>query len=726
MKEICNLSKEIELLSPAGNFESLKLAIFNGADAVYLGLEGYNARGGIENFTAENLPPAVAFAHLYNVKVYLTLNTLIKDEEFDEVIKQVKFALQSKVDAFIVQDIGLAFYLRQHFSNIELHASTQMGINNLEGALALKNLGFSRVVLARETPLSEIKRIKTSTDLEIEYFVQGALCVSFSGNCYLCSLLANASGNRGQCKQFCRLPFSANYDKGKRQGYLLSTKDLCMLGKLKQLAQSGVTSFKLEGRARREAYVAVATNVYRKVIDNNFAFDEKDIISLKKVYNRGDFAPGYFDSQNIIYPYIPNHMGVKIGEAFNFSKGKRFNIVSIRSTCEIKRGDILKFIKQDKEIGVLTAVDIKKENGIYKITTTATILCPCQVNMIVDNQFESNYLNKKRTIAVDVTLTLKEGKKAKVTMSAGDTQACYESEFTAERAKTMPLKEQDCFEQFDKMGEQFHLNSFKVLLGKVFLTKSQLNTLRRNCLEQLTKKILEKYEKTHKIQEKSLFLDKKQLIFDKKLPTAEIIEFDDFDKVDLTEKKIFVYKPNNFDQKIQALYDKNADKNIFISLPVMADKSEIDKIKQILFYCKDWGVVANNYWALELKAQEQTIIGSKLNVYNSHSVKYYAGRGYNKIILSIEEMGEIKNCGIILFEYCKFYPEYMIFRHCPLKEHFSGSCNNCKYDNNLCYTFNSKEFKLIRQRINSCQFVLKAKDKVVRQVKENLGKVYEV
>ena len=219
----------IELLAPAGNLDSLKMAIFNGANAVYLGLDDFNARGNIENFNRENLAQCVDFAHLFNVKIYLTINTLIKDEEVDDFLNLVKFALESNVDAFIIQDIGMAYLLRLSFPSIVLHASTQMGVQTLEGVQFLERLGFSRVVLARETSLKEIRRIKENTPIEIEYFVHGALCVAFSGNCYLCSLLAGASGNRGKCKQFCRLKYSLQTENVQKEGYLLSTKDFCML-----------------------------------------------------------------------------------------------------------------------------------------------------------------------------------------------------------------------------------------------------------------------------------------------------------------------------------------------------------------------------------------------------------------------------------------------------------------------------------------------------------------
>ena len=268
--------KRAEILAPAGNLESFYSAINNGADAVYLGLDDFNARGNIENFNLENIEDVIKHAHLFGVKVYLTLNILFDDSEIANILNIVSKLLKFSVDAFIVQDLGLAYCIKKKFPNAVLHASTQMGICNLEGAKFVQSFGFSRVVLARETSLQEIKRIHQNCDIEIEYFVQGALCVSYSGNCYISSLSSGASGNRGKCKQFCRLPYTLTSGKEKREGYFLSAKDFCMLDRLQELAEAGVISFKIEGRARRAGYVGEAVAVYREALDG-----ERNLIAQK-------------------------------------------------------------------------------------------------------------------------------------------------------------------------------------------------------------------------------------------------------------------------------------------------------------------------------------------------------------------------------------------------------------------------------------------------------------
>ena len=721
------MKKSIELLSPAGNFNALKCAINNGADAVYLGLSEFNARSNIENFNIENLADAVMLAHLHNVKVYLTLNTLVGDSEFEEILKLVKKALLCKIDAFIVQDIGLAYFLRANFPYIELHASTQMGICNLEGIKALKDINFSRVVLARETPLSEIKRISENCSIPLEYFIQGALCVSFSGNCYLCSLLAGASGNRGKCKQFCRLPYMLEHDSTKERGYFLSTKDFCMLQYLKELYRSGVSSFKIEGRARREGYVAVATGVYRQAIDNNFIYNEKDKEELKYVFNRGDFISGYFGQEKIIYSKSQNHIGVEIGKIEEIRKGKKFNEIHIKSSKKLKKGDVLKIFDREREIGVISVVDFKElENGKYILTSKAEFPKNSNVRMIINSDLEGKYLANQKKISVKASLILQPGEKAVVFLESAFTKIKYESDIVVEQVKTAPLTKQDCQKQFAKLGDEFILEEIEIDLGDAFLTKAQLNLLRRESLKKLEENILINYQIRENIDKKAQFSPKNIEITDILHKNGEIIEFSDFSKIKFEDEKLYIYKPASFDEQILSSYKKFSKYKIFISLPIMADGNEINLIKKILNQCSNWGVVANNYYTLYLTTKEKTIIGSGLNVFNSYAVKFYAEHGFKNIILSFENHDYIKNCGVNTYSYKSFFPEYMYFRHCPYKENLGSTCQKCNYDNKLTYKLNNVRFDLKRIKLLSCQFVLKSKEEKTMPVPKNCGIIEEV
>lgn len=350
----------MKLLSPAGDFESLKMAVFYGADEVYLGVKDFNARN-IEGFSLTSLREAVDFAHLYHVKVHLAVNILFSNSELQSALDLVVDAYNLGVDAFIIQDLGLASLISKNYPEICIHASTQMGLHNLEGVQFAKKLGFSRVVLSRETPLDEIKRIKQNCNIEIEYFAQGALCVSFSGNCYLSSYLCGASGNRGKCKQLCRLPYKFfEGNKKLAEGYLLSAKDFCMADRLQELKDAGVDAIKIEGRARRPYYVAVATREYRNALDGKPA----DLSELKLAYNR-DFTPGYFEGNGSIISNYKNHIGVQIGKITKVVRGKNFNEIFISSRQKIAPKSTIKTFDGFVEKNTLTLFDIKEVGKIF-------------------------------------------------------------------------------------------------------------------------------------------------------------------------------------------------------------------------------------------------------------------------------------------------------------------------------------------------------------------------
>ncbi|MEG1663387.1 MAG: peptidase U32 family protein, partial [Clostridia bacterium] len=284
-------TRSIELLAPAGDIDSFYSAVNNGANAVYLGLSGFNARLKADNFDGENLIKCVKYAHFFGVKVYVTVNTLVKNSEIVDLIALVEAAVDAHVDAFIVQDLGVAKILTECFPHIVLHASTQCGIHNADGAKIAEKLGFKRIVLSRETKLDDIKAIKATTDLELEFFVQGALCVSFSGNCYMSAVEASASGNRGLCKQLCRMQYDAvketkDSQKLLKSGYLLSARDLCLIDSLKELLDAGISSFKIEGRMKRAGYVGEVVKIYRDAVDeieNQAGKTETHAVSIDKI-----------------------------------------------------------------------------------------------------------------------------------------------------------------------------------------------------------------------------------------------------------------------------------------------------------------------------------------------------------------------------------------------------------------------------------------------------------
>ena len=344
----------IELLSPVGDFECLKAAVQNGADSVYFGGSMFNARASATNFDNNSLKEAIRYAKLRNVKVNFTLNTLLKDNEFQDAINLARYVYNLGADAIIVQDLGLAKYILANMPKMDIHASTQMTIHNLQGVLALEKLGFKRVVLARELNLSEIEYICANSNIEIETFVHGALCISYSGQCLFSSTIGARSGNRGRCAQPCRLPYSL-IDENENlldNGYLLSPRDLCSLEYIPRLISAGVKCFKIEGRMKTPEYVATVTKIYRKYIDlalsgKEYVIDDKDVKSLMQVFNRGGFSSGNFeDDENLNYVYKekPNNMGLYIGNVSSFNKSK--GLITLKTTESLSIQDQISLEKE--------------------------------------------------------------------------------------------------------------------------------------------------------------------------------------------------------------------------------------------------------------------------------------------------------------------------------------------------------------------------------------------
>ena len=280
--------KKPEILAPVGGKEQLEAAVRSGADAVYLGTKNFNARNSAENFDESSLSEAVKYCHARNVKVYVTMNTLFTDKETAELINEIKMIAASGADAVIIQDLGVAALWKKYCPSMPLHASTQMTIHNVAGAVQAEELGFKRLVLARELSLEEIRKIAAGTKAEIEVFVHGALCMSVSGTCLLSSMIGSRSGNRGRCAQPCRLDFKC----GGRE-YALSLKDLSLVDKVNELAEAGVSSLKIEGRMKRAEYVAAAVTAVKK----SLAGEKYDEESLRAVFSRSGFTKGYFLGQ---------------------------------------------------------------------------------------------------------------------------------------------------------------------------------------------------------------------------------------------------------------------------------------------------------------------------------------------------------------------------------------------------------------------------------------------
>lgn len=688
----------IELLSPAGDMESLKMAVFGGANAVYFGAKNFNARAKAQNFDT-TLQEAIAFCHMHGVKAYLTLNTLLENEEVNELLNVAKTALEFGVDAFIVQDFGVFYLLKNYFKNVEIHTSTQMAINNYLGAQMAYDMGAKRVVLSRETCPDDIKLIKQKTNIEIECFIQGALCVGFSGNCYLSSYLFNKSGNRGECLQPCRLLYSAYKDNKKvKEGYLFSAKDNCMAHRLKELADCGVDSFKIEGRLRRAGYVATTTREYRKIIDNNFEVNSQSINNLKKAFNRGDYTEGYLNGNSqIIEANIQNHKGVKIGQIVGFNSGKKFNILEIKSSHEIVRGDVLKLINNQKEVATITAYDVKKKNNIYEITTTTVVPVGTNVNLILDSVQEKNYLNSVKKLNVDFCLAALSGERISLKYIFGSISGEVLGD-VCERAKTQPLTQNQAKEQLSKLTEtNFNLDNFSFITDGVFVSKKQLNELRNEAI----KRIMDNFKQPKSVECNLASINDEQQYINKNNFTLEISN-------QLTSNAdFFVVRPENY---LTFDYNKISHKNAYLYIPSFMTNEDIEIILNILNSHPNLGVYAENIGALAFN--KKTILGAKLNIKNKYALKQLINKNVVAVVLSPELTNEnfqelSKKTSLPTFKsnFDKF--DLITFVHCPIKTLHNNDCGNCKYSKDIMYKMeNGKQLYLKRNIIKHCYFFL--------------------
>lgn len=334
-----------ELLAPAGTWEALVAAVQNGADAVYIGGTSFSARAGAQNFDNAMLAQAVRYCHVRGVKVFVALNTLIKEAEFEKAVQFAAFAYDIGADAIIIQDMGLASFILKFLPDIRLHASTQMTVHSVSGAKVLESLGFKRVVLARELTFEQIRQIKDETNMELEIFVHGAICCSYSGQCLFSSFLGGRSGNRGRCAQPCRLPYELAGESGSiKKGYLLSPKDMCLVQHMEKIKSAGIDSLKIEGRLKRPEYVAAVTKVYRKYLDTPKKPEKCDIDILLNAFNRSGFTDGYFTGHTGAHMMSFNSPSNISEERFEadikktFAENANFRRVDVSAYCEIKRG----------------------------------------------------------------------------------------------------------------------------------------------------------------------------------------------------------------------------------------------------------------------------------------------------------------------------------------------------------------------------------------------------
>ena len=511
---------KVELLSPAGDLECLKVAVQNGANAVYFGAEEFNARINSANFGRQELVEAIEYAKLRGVKTHLTLNILIKNNEFEDAIKLVEFVYNAGIDAIIIQDLGLAKKVIELFPDLEVHSSTQMTIYNLDGANRIKDLGFSRCVLARELSIDEIKHICKNTDIDIEVFIHGALCICYSGQCLMSSMIGGRSGNRGKCAGTCRLPYTLVKDgKEQAKGFLLSSKDVCTLDIIPELIKSGVKSFKIEGRMKSPEYVGIVTSIYRKYIDlaesnKEYEVDEKDKEKLMQIFNRGGFSTGYLKGKlgkDMMYIKKPNHIGIPVGEVIGYNPNKGH--VRVKLSKDLNLGDSIAIHDSSCKIS-----ELMQGNNNIKTANNGQVVTVGRIKGKIKNgdivyKTVSDKLNKeiiqfsskeniKRPIEAIIYLKEKEQLKLKIKDLWTGLEIVRTEDLIVTKANNNGISKERIQEQLSKTGNTpFEMKDIQVITDEnVIIPISSLNSLRRNALQELETEIIDDFKRNKKVE----------------------------------------------------------------------------------------------------------------------------------------------------------------------------------------------------------------------------------
>ena len=733
--------KKIELLSPVGNMDCMRAAVQNGADAVYFG-SGFSARAFASNFDGDDLKCAIEYAKLRGVQTHLTLNTLIKNDEFENAFSVAKMAYNYGIDAIIVQDLGLANLLINSFPNIAIHASTQLTAHNLDGVLSLQDMGFRRVVLSRELTLEEIEYITKNSNVEIETFIHGALCISYSGQCLFSSMVGGRSGNRGKCAQPCRLPFSLIDEKSSKldSGYLLSTRDLCGLDFIPNLINAGVTSLKIEGRMKSPEYVATVTRIYRKYIDlaysnEPYIVEASDRKLLALAFNRGGFSNGHLSkdyNKNLVFKEKQNNCGLFLGtiEKYNAKKGlitfKCAEILHIGDSIATQNEQgsykiselMLKNtnIKESKCGDVVTIGrmkgNIKPGDKLYKISDSI-------ITSEIRSTFSENSENRKVKLICNSKFSLNKPIELNIKSNSNidvykDLNINITSSKWPEQAKNSGLSKENIIKQFSKTNNTpYEFCKFNIELeDNLFLPNSVLNELKREALSKvkafaisnISRNLENKdlHSKINSYTETSTSTLKIALL----LNNLNLENYNNLQKIDklYIPFKFFINK--NYCDKIKFLSTKAS---LYIYLPTIMrnnyNKLFANNLENIITNFDIHGFVVSNISGLYIikKLTEkynknfEFISNYTLNVYNSYSAYELQKRGITTVTLS----PELDKEGLISLCNSTSNSELIVYGNLPLMNMnycLFGTSNKCY--SNCKHTCNSNNKYYLNDRMN--------------------------
>jgi len=710
------MKNEIELLSPVGDFECLKAAVQNNSDAVYFGANLFSARASAKNFNLAELEQAIKYCKIRGVKTNLTLNILIKDNEISDAFELAKKAYEFGIDAIIVQDLGLAKQLITAFPDLPIHGSTQMSVHNLQGALELQSLGFKRVVLSRELSIEEIEYITQNVDIEIECFIHGALCISYSGQCLFSSMIGGRSGNRGKCAQGCRLPYELieNEEKVIDKGYLLSPRDLCALDYIPRLLNCGVKCLKIEGRMKNPEYVAIVTRIYRKYIDlaksgKPYIIDEKDKTDLLQAFNRGNFSVGHLDShpnQDLIFKEKPNNMGLLVGHIskYNSSKG----LITLSTNQPLQIGDT---VSLEKETGTYTISELMSNNNnlkqahsgdlvtigrmkgkikvgdkVYKMTSK-TLQCEALAS------FENDVQNKK--IPLNCEINIQKNSPISMRVRSASNLELYKKLNIYCQIDTMPidaqkhpLEKEKVISQISKTTNSlYYFKNIKIDLEEnVFLPNiKSLNELRRTALELVEEYATSKVTRTSKSTLSELNLSSVSsntqnisLLLNTLSSEINYAELEGISNIYLP-LKYFTLK--NYSQIISLLSQKF---NVYIYMPTIIKANYrnllVTNIENTISKYNIRGFVISNISNIKLLEQYSSndfdfVANYSLNIFNKYSINELINLGIKRFTISpelnketINELATMTNQELIVYGRTPL----MNMNYCPI-----GNSNHC-------------------------------------------------
>ena len=704
--------EKVEILAPAGSMESLVAAINKGADAVYLGGNKFSARAYASNFDNDNMLKAVDYAHSYDVKIYVTLNTILKENEIEEAVRYVGYLYEIGVDALIIQDLGLLKRIKEDFPLMEVHASTQMTIHNGEAAVYFKDKGFHRIVLSREMTLEEIKYISKDLGIETEMFVHGAICVAYSGQCLMSSMIGGRSGNRGRCAQPCRMEYTLRGEKsGETKGHLLSPKDMCTIEDVEDIVETGVYSLKIEGRMKRAEYVAGVVDNYQKAVNKvlyNKKYDEQaGKRQLLQLFNRSGFTNAYLKKntgKDMMSFNSPKNSGISLGvvdksgdivikEDLAVGDGIRYRDKGFTLSKIVHNGNEVKSAKRGDKVK-LYPIDYKKGDELFK-----------SLNKQLFDELEE-YLKpytKKIPLNAVVNFAVDKPVAIKINYKGNDYEVLGE---VVQKAEKRPLDQERIKEALKKSGEvAFKIENIEFEnFEDGFMRVSDLNNLRRDIIEKITKEVCRSYRRKRpaKGDKSKVSSEKTNVEIICSCITKEQVEALIEMKIENIAVDLFSREKNSVKKKdLLELAEKYKDINFYVKTSTIV-KGEFNKvvntIEEVSSYIK--GIITSNVGIISKFKDKLYIIGDyKLNIVNSQSLAFYQ-EDVDVPTLSLElNRGEIKslmknaNGNAAMVVYGK--PELMISEYCPIGSTFGGR-NKDSGCNGIC---SKDKFKLI-DRVN--------------------------